>query len=299
MSGCIIEINEDGRHLSLSKGFLLVNFDEKIILKTPLDEIASIIINCYQLTYSHAVLLELIKRNIIFIACSNNHLPAAIFWPVESHYHQCLIMQAQVKASSLNKELWKIIVHAKILNQQRLLEKVGINGGSLIELSKGIIAGDPKNHEAQAARQYWPLLLGKRFIREPGGGGVNPLLNYGYSIIRSGMARAIMGAGLHPTFGIFHGNRLNPMCLVDDLMEPYRPIIDWEVYKLDRIGAHELSKEIKTKLAGILTAKCIFNGHKVSISMAMQYSAQSLSLCYKHNDNTKLQLPERLIPLAI
>lgn len=292
----VVEIQENGSYLSLFRGFLIINIEKKEIGRIPLDEIAVVITNSYQLTYSHALLLELSKRNIAFIACGDNHLPIAAFWPITTHYYQAAVMHSQINSSQpISKQLWRIIITAKILRQQEVLDKANIKGGNLIELSKQVNSGDTQNLEAQAARQYWLLLFGKKFTRNITEKNINSLLNYGYAIIRSGIARAIMATGLHPTFGIFHKNLANPFCLVDDLMEPYRPIVDWEVYQFHKIGITELNKDIKTKLASILIKECNFNGNKVPISMAMQYTAQSLSLCYKESDYKKLQLPDRLL----
>jgi CRISPR-associated protein Cas1 len=296
MIGRVIEIQEDGRHLSLHRGFLVVTVDKQEIAKIPLDEIAVIVANAYQLTYSHSLLMELTTRGIAFIACGSNHLPAAIFWPVDSHHQQAGIMNAQISVPQpVCKQLWKIIIQTKIRFQQEVLDKAGVKETALLEMSKRVRSGDTDNLEAQAARRYWPLLFGKDFTRNSEASGINSFLNYGYAIIRSGVARAVMAAGMHPTFGIFHRNRLNPMCLVDDLMEPYRPIVDWEAYKLHKAGEQELTPEIKKKLATLLLEDCTFSGNATPISVSMARTAQSLSQCFQEGGHKKLQLPEKLL----
>lgn len=296
MIGRILEIQENGRHLSVYRGFLVVTVEKQEIARIPLDEIAVIIINAYQLTYSHALLMELNSRGIGFIACGSNHLPAAILWPVDSHYHQMAIMKAQINASQpLCKKLWKQLIQAKILFQQEVLDKIGIKDSVFREMAARVRSGDPDNLEAQAARRYWPLLMGKDFIRNTDADGVNAMLNYGYAIIRSGVARAVMSCGLHPTFGIFHRNRLNPMCLVDDVMEPYRPYVDWEVKILIDQGEKELTPNIKKHLALILSRDCILSKNITPISIAILRTAQSLSVCFQQNKNQILQIPEILI----
>lgn len=99
---------------------------------------------------------------------------------------------------------------------------------------------------------YWNKLFGDDFIRDKNGEGINTLLNYGYTILRSGIARSIMGAGLHPAIGIFHKNKYNSMRLADDLMEPFRPIVDYFVYKFSQQGKYELTPDVKEKLVNIL-----------------------------------------------
>lgn len=110
-------------------------------------------------------------------------------------------------------------------------------------------SGDPGNVEAEAARRYWPLMFGPAFRRDRDAGGINGLLNYGYAVLRAGIARAVMAGGLHPGLGLMHANRGNAMVLVDDLMEPFRPIVDLEVWHLVRAGIVEVGREAKTALA--------------------------------------------------
>jgi CRISPR-associated protein Cas1 len=93
-------------------------------------------------------------------------------------------------------------------------------------------SGDSANLEAQAARKYWPLLMGRGFIRDVEAEGANTLLNYGYSIVRAMIARALVGTGLHPALGLFHHNQYKGLALADDLMEPFRPWVDRIVYEI-------------------------------------------------------------------
>lgn len=296
MIGRVLEIQQDGRHLSLSRGFMVVSEQKEEITRVPLDDIAVIIANAYQLTYSHNLLLELNKRGIAFVACGSNHLPAAIFWPVDGHHLQAGIMTAQAEAAQpLRKQLWKQLVQSKIRFQQEVLETVGVKEQGLREMAGRVRSGDPENLEAQAARRYWPLLMGKGFLRDKDGSGTNAMLNYGYAIIRSGVARAVMAAGLHPTLGVFHRNRLNPMCLVDDLMEPFRPRADWEVFLLAQEGATELTPEVKKRLALLLLQDCTHDGNATPISVAMFRTAQSLAQCFQDAVASRLQLPEKIL----
>lgn len=117
--------------------------------------------------------------------------------------------------------------------------------------------GDVENIEGQAARKYFTTLFGSDFRRDRDSGGINSLLNYGYIILRSAMARAVMGAGLHPTIGIHHKNYLNPMRLVDDLIEPFRAMVDLKVYGLNKQGKTELTSEIKSIWSVFCIWKCI------------------------------------------
>lgn len=296
MIGRVLEIQEDGRHLSLYRGFMVVSVEREEIARIPLDEIAVILANAYQLTYSHNLLLELAHRGIAFIACGSNHNPAAMFWPMDGHHQQTGIMMAQVESSQpLCKQLWKQLIQAKILFQHEILEAAGIKEGALREMAGRVKSGDTDNLEAQAARRYWPLLMGEGFTRDRNAQGTNALLNYGYAIIRSGVARAVMAAGMHPSLGVFHRNRLNPMCLVDDVMEPFRPRVDWEVWNMQREGICEVDKAAKQRLALLLLQDCTCKGNATPISVAMLRMTQSLAQCFQECDAKKLQLPENLL----
>lgn len=131
------------------------------------------------------------------------------------------------------------------------------------------------------------------FYRKRDGVPPNNLLNYGYAIIRAGMARAIVGAGLLPTLGIFHRNRYNAYCLADDMMEPYRPFVDMVVRGIiHRTSAvDKLTQELKVELLALPRMDTAINGEKSPLLIAMQRTAASLAKCYM-GEQRKLLLPE-------
>ena len=136
--------------------------------------------------------------------------------------------------------------------QGETLAAFGAPSGGFYLLSRKVRSGDPANVEAEAARRYWPLLLGRDFHRDKNAKGSTVCLNYGYAVLRAGVARAVMAAGLHPGFGLMHSNRSNPMVLVDDLMEPFRPVVDREVRRLISLGAVEVDPAAKVVLARVM-----------------------------------------------
>ena len=153
----------------------------------------------------------------------------------------------------IKNNIWKKLVRAKVQNQSTLLKHLNSPSTQrLNRLASNIKIGDLENIEAQAAQIYWPALFGKNFRRDRNAEGINILLNYGYTILRSSMTKAIITAGLHPTFGVFHKNKKNPFCLVDDLMEPYRPLVDQVVKRLEEKNKTELSPIVKRCLAAIV-----------------------------------------------
>ena len=122
-------------------------------------------------------------------------------------------------------------------------QKVSIKPGEL-----QLHSGDPGNVEAQAARRYWPLLMGADFHRDRALPGVNALLNYGYTVLRAATARAVTAAGLHPSLGLHHRTRTDPFCLASDLMEPFRPVVDLIAVRLADAGVDDVTPEAKAAL---------------------------------------------------
>lgn len=180
----------------------------------PLEDIAVIVAAHPQVTFTLAVAAGLARYGGLLVTCDEKRQPAAMMLPLATHHLQTerYGAQAQLRAP-VRKRLWQQIVRAKIAAQGRLLEeKIGKDCG-LGMMAGRVRSGDPDNLEARAARIYWPALLGESFRRSPEGDGPNPLLNYGYAVLRATVARAICAAGLHPTFGLHHRNRYDTFCL--------------------------------------------------------------------------------------
>ena len=254
--GRIVEIAEDGRFLAKSRGFLTIGVKGEEIGRVPLDDLAAVIATSPATSASCALLAELAERGIPFVLCGRNFAPVGLIWPVAGHHAQQRRMEMQIAASKpLGKRIWAELVEAKVLRQGFALSQAGQPFGAFGRLAKQVRAGDPENIEAQAARRYWPLLLGSDFRRDTNGEGANALLNYGYAVLRAATARAIVAAGLHPGLGVFHRHPHNAMPLADDLMEPFRPAVDAIVLDLLRAGAAEVTVDAKRQLAAVLTAE--------------------------------------------
>ncbi len=256
MQGRIVEISSDHRYLFLSRGFMVIRESDQersTIGKVPLDDISAVIANSHGISYSNNLLVSLAERGIPFVLCASNHSPVAMLWPLEGHNMQSGRMDAQLEMSKpTRKRLWAEIVKAKIGRQANVLEATGAPSTPLKALVKKVRSGDPDNIEAQGARRYWTLLFGKAFRRNRDGGGINTLLNYGYMVLRAATARSVIAAGLHPAIGLHHSNQSNNMRLVDDLMEPFRPLVDLVVWDLKREGFTTLTPEVKRTIVHCL-----------------------------------------------
>jgi CRISPR-associated protein Cas1 len=252
--GRVVEIAENGRHLAREDGFLVINAGQQELGRIPLDDIIAVIATAPGTSTSCAALAELSARGIPFVICGRNFLPASIVWPIAGHHAQQRRMECQLDASlPLKKRLWAVLVASKIRNQGVVLAARGQPAEVFTALARSVRSGDPENIEAQAARRYWPSLFGDAFRRDQDAGGANALLNYGYTVLRAGVARAIVAAGLHPGLGIFHRHPQNPMPLADDLMEPFRPFMDELVFGLVNQGIVSITPAIKRQLAAVLT----------------------------------------------
>lgn len=250
----VVDIETEGLFLAVHRGFLTIDSDGEEKGRIPLDDIGALIVHAHGTVWSNSVMVRLSERAIPIVVCGPNHAPIACVWPLEGHHAQAARMRAQVAAPKpLVKQMWRQIVAAKIRMQGQVLAANGREAGAFNLLARKVRSGDPDNVEAQAARRYWRLLFGKDFIRDRQGEGVNALLNYGYTVLRALVSRAVCAAGLHPTIGMFHANRTNAFALSDDLMEPYRPLVDQLVLDLVAGGVDQVDSDAKQRLASVAT----------------------------------------------
>lgn len=293
----VVDIADNGRHLSKDRGFLVIEESGRPLGRIPLDDIGAVIANAHGLTFSKNIVVALSERNIPFVFCGRNHRPAAFLWPADAHHEQGGRISDQARASlPTRKRLWAQIVRTKIEQQAAVLDHVRAEAGGFALLARKVRSGDPDNVEAQAARRYWPLLFGADFRRRTDGDGPNALLNYGYAILRSGIARAVMAAGLHPSLALAHVNRGNPFGLVDDLMEPFRPQTDLMVRELVTDGVVELNPEAKRIIASVLTLDMATARGATPVFLCMERLAYSLAQVFA-GEAKALDLPRRALPL--
>ena len=291
MIGRVIEIASEGRHLARHRGFMTVAANGVEEGRVPLDDIGVLLCNARGLTYSNGLMTELANRGVAVVLCGANYLPVAWIWPIEGHHIQALRMRRQLEASKpLQKRLWQAIVRAKIERQASALELLDKPGGGLRALTRKVRSGDTGNVEAQAARLYWPLLFGEHFRRERFGDMPNPMLNYGYTVLRATAARSVAAAGLHPSIGVHHHNRLDALCLVDDLMEPFRPFVDSAVYELAASGEDEVTPEVKRALVGVMALDMASERGTTPLQTCIERSAQSLARSFE-NGKAALEFP--------
>lgn len=302
MIGCIVEVADDRRHLFMSRGFMVVQDTEgerKELGQVPLDDIAAVIANAHGLSYTNNLLVALAERGAPFVLCAANHNAVGMLLPIDGNYSQGKRFDAQLEATKpTTKRLWAEVVRAKLEQQAAALEAMGGPTAPLTALANKVRSGDPDNMEAQGARRYWGLLFGDAFRRDQNAGGLNAMLNYGYTVLRAATARAVIAAGLHPTLGLHHSNDGNPMRLVDDLMEPFRPVIDLKIWQLRRGDEAEITPETKRALVRTLYDDMQTDVGATPVMVCVQKLATSLAQVYL-GERDKLDLPLPGLPLAL
>ncbi|MEO1199982.1 MAG: type II CRISPR-associated endonuclease Cas1 [Pseudomonadota bacterium] len=295
----IIDIATDGRHLSRERGFLKVSEGGREIGRTPLDRIAGVIVHAHGTTWSTSLLTELADRGAPVVLCGPNHAPRLVLMPLEGHHAQGARLRAQWQSKApFRTQAWKAVVIAKINMQAAALDAVGQSPEPLKMLRRKVTSGDSTNIEAQAARLYWPMMMGDTFRRDTGGTGINALLNYGYTVLRAATARAVVAAGLHPTIGLHHSNRGNAFALADDLMEPFRPLVDCAARNLAAYNSSDVDIPAKQALAQLIAADLPLGDALTPVSVALMKLATSLGQSFE-DGVLKLALPRPPAPLTL
>jgi len=272
----VLDISEEPAYLSIRNGLLVVRSGGVERAAIPCEELAAVVIGNREVTLTQSVLSELAKAGALVVTCDEKFSPTAMVLSLDSHHAQAERFRRQAAMPGpRRKRLWQSIVQAKIRAQASVLEQVTESDEGLRALAPRVRSGDPDNVEARAAGRYWPKLFADgRFHRRDGEDVRNIRLNYGYAVLRSVTARAACGAGLHPSFGLFHSNAYNPFALADDLMEPFRPLIDLAAYAEQGAG---LSPETKRKLIGATLSRYSAGGEERTLTDILSRVAQSLA----------------------
>jgi len=286
-------------YLKTSNEQLVIEMHDTGETKTaPIEDIGLLILDHQQITITQGLMAKLLANNVALITCDNTHHPVGLFLNLEGNTLQSQKFKAQIDASvPLKKQLWQQTITAKIENQANLLQQQREDAKFLFELARNVKSGDSENMEAQAAVYYWKTVFPKflAFKRDREGPPPNNLLNYGYSILRATVARALIGSGLLPTLGIFHRNQYNAYCLADDIMEPYRPFVDKIVCDIIRMNGKflELGPSMKKQLLGVLAMDVVLDGQKSPLLNAVQRTTASLVKCFE-GKSRKILYPELL-----
>lgn len=294
MTNRVIDISESAARLKVRQKQLLIELGDERARSIPLEDMGVLVVSHPSVIMSHAVLAGLAENGAIFVGCDRARMPTAMLLPLQSHHLQAERFRWQAQAPLTTcKRIWQQIVRAKIAAQGRALRDFHGDDKGLAGMVRRVRSGDPDNVEAQASRRYWTALFGEAFRRDRDAPGPNRYLNYGYAVLRAIVARGICAAGLHPALGIHHHNRYSGFPLADDLMEPYRPLVDRAVYRLvQESGAEaELVPETKAVLIAALLERYPFEGEQRSLFELTTRTAVSLA-CIFNKIEKKLVVPE-------
>jgi CRISPR-associated protein Cas1 len=275
----------------------------------PLQDIACIVLNNYQINVTGALLSACAEYNIVVISCDKKHVPNGIFHSFLPHSRQSLVLNRQINLTlPFKKRLWQIIIQRKIINQAQVLENLNIiaNSDKLKIIMSKVLSGDSTNQEAYASKVYFPCIFGDDFIRitknkNMGIDGqsinyINAMLNYTYTIVRSLICRSLVGYGFIPSLGLFHDNQLNAFNLADDFIEPIRPYVDLYIYSIIKLDAElmlhaDLTAVVKAKLVDILNYIIIIDEKKTTLLTAIDIMIKSFATVVQNNNYNLIKLP--------
>lgn len=284
---------ENPAHLSIDLGRLSIKRDEQEVVYVGLSDIAVLVLHHHSISLTHAVLNQLAQSGAVVLSTDQKHMPAAMQIPLNNNVQLVSRLEAQIKLreTELPDELWQQLVSTRLNSQAFLLQQQQCPAvKQLIRLAKNVSSGDCENRESQGARHFWKHWLDKPHKRhkQNAGDNINACLNFGYAILRSCIARAVVTAGLNPALGIHHRSTENSCNLVDDFIEPYRYLVEQCV--MNHLLDSELDAKTKLQLAGIVTETVIMSDKEYRFTTAVQETVDSFVRILKQ-EKSKLVLP--------
>jgi CRISP-associated protein Cas1 len=262
--------------------------------RVPFEDIAVIVLNNREITLTHPVLSACAEYGIGLFATGDNHQPSGVFLPFQSHSRATRMLRLQLELDKpTGKRAWTAIVQAKI-NNQALCMKI-LNAGDyerLESMSRRVKSGDTGNMEAQAAAYYFPQVMGRSFHRSQEV-WANAALDYGYAVMRGACARALVAHGMLPTLGLFHSSEQNAFNLADDLIEPYRVVVDLHVATNRKTDESvDLSPADKVALVALLNIDVAMPRGVMSVLSSIEQAAESLARVYDGGSELVLEMPK-------
>lgn len=263
--------------------------------RVPFEDIAVIVLNHREITLTHPVLSACADYGIGLYSTGDNHQPNGVFMPFLQHSRATRMQRLQLDLDKpTSKRAWARIVQTKIQNQARCMELLSVAGADrLASYARRVRSGDGGNLEAQASAYYFPQVFGRSFHRSQNN-WTNAALDYGYAVMRGACARALVAHGMLPSFGLFHSSEQNAFNLADDLIEPYRPVVDLHVAQnrpaIEGEDA-ELQPSEKVALVGLLNVDVAMPRGQMSVLASIEQAAESLARLYDGGSEQVLELP--------
>ncbi len=285
-------------YLRIDHRNLVIDFrgEEKGCARLPLEDIAYLILDSQEVSITGAALAAMSEHEIMVLGVNDRHLPAWTSFPWGLHHRQGEVTALQLNCSTpVKKRIWQHIVKEKIRSQAWALHSCGAKGADTVRCwANAVKSGDTNNVEARAAILYWEEIFAPRLFRRHDDDLPNALLNYGYSLIRAGLARHLCAAGFIPVLGVHHCSMSNAFNLADDLIEPYRPLVDYFVLRIlgDRHSSEKLNLDDRRALTQILEATVLLGEEEMTLFASIKLVVQSLKHAIKSRDPEMLIFPD-------
>jgi CRISPR-associated protein Cas1 len=255
------------RNIFISSPAKLSCKNKQFILNTdmeysiPIEDINCVMIEDLRCNITAYTLSLLAQEGVTVFICDDKHLPVGTMLSLWNHSRQYKIIKSQLNQKKpFLKRLWQSIIIKKIENQAVCLSLSAKEGEQkLFAIAQNVKSGDVDNSEGKAARYYFQKLFGKGFYR--GDDCItNACLNYGYAILRGVVARNLATYGFENSIGIFHHSEQNSFNLADDIIEPFRPVVDLYVKININDDLEELTPKIKQGIFNLLNCNVLSDG---------------------------------------
>ena len=282
-----------GESIRVSEGWVIiegVDCDGRV----PLEDVYSVVIDNPRVSLSSYALAQLSQNNAHVIVCNDKHMPTALILPLKNHYRPLNVLKRQLALSvRLKNKIWRKIVIGKIGNQLNILKHINADSNSIELLTKymsEVTGGDSTNREGLAAKVFFRSIYGSQFIRNSDD-AINAALNYGYSIVRSTVAKHLCAYGYHCEIGVHHVSETNPFNLAEDFMEPFRPIVDLWVESRKETLVDTLNLGHRKELAALCNRYVTLGDKRMTVRNAIEKMTASYSSTLETEDVERFLIP--------
>ncbi len=281
-----------GEKISVRDNWLIVSGESE--QRLPIEDLYSVVVDNRETGMTTAAMTSLTSAGAHILICDEKHLPSAVIFPQSIHYHPLSVIRKQIALpEEFKDELWDRITKQKIINQATVLHLCGGKRDRverLTELAEEVADGDAGNREGIAARIFFHVLYGFSFVRMYDD-ATNAALNYGYTVVRSAVAKTLVAYGYNCVLGLHHINEANPFNLADDLMEPLRPVVDLWVADHREELTEELTKQQRNELAALVNGIVLWEGKKMRLRNAIDKYISSLTSSVNRMSVDLLKIP--------
>ncbi len=287
----------NGERLSVKDNWLIVTYEDGEIKQIPMEDLYCVVIDNRNLTLTVPTITALSEHRVHTIVTDERHLPSAQLYPMNTNYHSYRILKKQLALQGdFRGVVWQRIIQRKILNQAICLENQWAENevtDKLREFASEVDLHDAGNREGVSAKFYFRNLFGSDFIRFADD-NINAMLNYGYAIIRSGVAKSLVAHGFNCVLGIHHISETNDFNLADDFMEPLRTLVDDWVANHDDCYEEGLSKYVKGELVNLYNSSILFDGKEMKVRYAIDSMVRTFVTAVETNNPERVIFPEMI-----